>query len=1181
MANASQARALISAAETSADTAQVIAEAVTALKMLGNVPSALVKELEIAEAAANIVSKQTKENSAGLGGTGTSYAASRLSTARRREEAAGASDEKKLRPSLLHIEHAVAQDRAARESTPLPTKQKETRTPSSEMGRKKRMGKENTLATPIPPPKNGLQYSPVEAADLLAKGIPGVKTFGIVKHMIEKKIVPVGKSQLYLLRKRHVGDTPVSEDKWAERQGRPPLATLEELGEAIRDGVTNGKTMGQAEMGAALKGLRLQKAASTGLALQTVASPSNKVVKNYLSLGASMPGARTTESATYKTDVRQVAENSLPSTVSYAATVATTHFLPCTNGEKASTSDLAKMVAQALGVSEVFAVNPAVVANTDDTACFACPSFEKEQGAGEVWKLCDAEETGSKRSVWQSESPAFAPGLAVRYTVTTTAAGTLAPLVAAVTGLTQHELPTESCPSGMIVITVPGFCIGASVDVYAQQPGYIVFLAESTAGDSSRGQEFFDWYNENVMDPFIARSRELFDLCPEGAPVPEKATSVLWTDGGIDQLRAITRPARSAKDKKLKQSRTKHSASRSAAEQANDAMAGFRIMKQFNKVVKIKSAPSVALAANLKNALKALKTPGTLVMKSTKENALVAHLATSPYLFAKAFTPSNIISGWRSVGLRGEDSDEPDLNAIFRTCFRGFTQVEHDFVMEKMPDVIRESFRTGHVSDAWFEENGFVLEQRSNGDVMRRDAGMNAEHHHRSKNLTHATQLEMRENLVAKAVLALAEKVLFERQKTQDIHDQNREAVTLLTKLLKLPLSSSPSALEAATLGNFEKLTVPHLKAFYHAREYATWVKPRGSTSYPSKGKADDPGENLIKWAHARRSSPLKLPALEPLVDPAVMAAQAAAATEPNQVTPLTVTLTAPCSVVPTANRFLGDASWVSRVNASLEGRVVHDGRSSYTALADKLEVLVRARFRGHVAGRVKDPTKHDHWCLEWAQDNFPRLAAISVNYSHTKPDLSFISPESSLLSQDLSVFTSARGPQALLEGCYLYASNIDCCVVRSGMTVGEQRNFGVRHEDHEEGSKLMTSEARKSAFYSYFPDKDSGATSLVKRGYFSNLQQLVGLGFDRSDSAAVTVLCSSDPSEGIFLWPSSVLAHIANVNFAGCPKIEDKQLRMVGYLTELFYDLMIAPQSNVSRSPGFEGCLGIFGNTD
>ena len=57
-------------------------------------------------------------------------------------------------------------------------------------------------------------------------------------------------------------------------------------------------------------------------------------------------------------------------------------------------------------------------------------------------------------------------------------------------------------------------------------------------------------------------------------------------------------------------------------------------------------------------------------------------------------------------------------------------------------------------------------------------------------------------------------------------------------------------------------------------------------------------------------------------------------------------------------------------------------------------------------------------------------------------------------------------------------------------------------------------------------------------------------------------------------------LKRIGAVAFAGCSTLEEKQLHMVGYLFELAYDLMISPTDNVSRSPGFETPLGIFGNT-
>jgi hypothetical protein len=78
-----------------------------------------------------------------------------------------------------------------------------------------------------------------------------------------------------------------------------------------------------------------------------------------------------------------------------------------------------------------------------------------------------------------------------------------------------------------------------------------------------------------------------------------------------------------------------------------------------------------------------------------------------------------------------------------------------------------------------------------------------------------------------------------------------------------------------------------------------------------------------------------------------------------------------------------------------------------------------------------------------------------------------------------------------------------------------------------------------------------------------------------RTNRTAVSVLCS----KGLLFWPEDVLGRLRTTGcFRGCSTLEEKQLHMVGYLFELAYNLMIAPQDNVSRSPGFESCLGIFG---
>ena len=53
-----------------------------------------------------------------------------------------------------------------------------------------------------------------------------------------------------------------------------------------------------------------------------------------------------------------------------------------------------------------------------------------------------------------------------------------------------------------------------------------------------------------------------------------------------------------------------------------------------------------------------------------------------------------------------------------------------------------------------------------------------------------------------------------------------------------------------------------------------------------------------------------------------------------------------------------------------------------------------------------------------------------------------------------------------------------------------------------------------------------------------------------------------------------------ALIEFAGCTTTPDKQLHMVGHLLELAYNIPFKPSANVSRSPGFETALEIFGGS-
>ena len=86
-----------------------------------------------------------------------------------------------------------------------------------------------------------------------------------------------------------------------------------------------------------------------------------------------------------------------------------------------------------------------------------------------------------------------------------------------------------------------------------------------------------------------------------------------------------------------------------------------------------------------------------------------------------------------------------------------------------------------------------------------------------------------------------------------------------------------------------------------------------------------------------------------------------------------------------------------------------------------------------------------------------------------------------------------------------------------------------------------------------------------------------VGLGYDRTDQTAMRALTATGRT-AMFRWTDADLTRINSVGFRCASNQQERQLEMLAYLFELTYDLMLSNRDNVSRSPGFETCIGVFG---
>ena len=102
--------------------------------------------------------------------------------------------------------------------------------------------------------------------------------------------------------------------------------------------------------------------------------------------------------------------------------------------------------------------------------------------------------------------------------------------------------------------------------------------------------------------------------------------------------------------------------------------------------------------------------------------------------------------------------------------------------------------------------------------------------------------------------------------------------------------------------------------------------------------------------------------------------------------------------------------------------------------------------------------------------------------------------------------------------------------------------------------------------------------TGAARRGFFEDLDLFIGLSFSCCNPESAKALCSNDPTTGLLKWSKTALTRVNAIRFAGCSTLEEKQLHMARYPFEISYDLTISPRDNVSRSPGFETPLEIFG---
>ena len=148
------------------------------------------------------------------------------------------------------------------------------------------------------------------------------------------------------------------------------------------------------------------------------------------------------------------------------------------------------------------------LSTTDDTTVFA---FEGSvDGKSNTSYIVNKDNDSGTRSNYtrNTSNTDSLRGICIRHTVSFNAVGNTAPMYATVYGISEEEMPTATCPSGVLTIPIPGFCYGGSQDCANKSIGYLVFLRNTNKDDDiSTDQINHTKYRNEVFLPFVQSTR--------------------------------------------------------------------------------------------------------------------------------------------------------------------------------------------------------------------------------------------------------------------------------------------------------------------------------------------------------------------------------------------------------------------------------------------------------------------------------------------------------------------------------------------------------------------------------------------------------------------------------------------------------------------------------------------------
>ena len=273
-------------------------------------------------------------------------------------------------------------------------------------------------------------------------------------------------------------------------------------------------------------------------------------------------------------------------------------------------------------------------------------------------------------------------------------------------------------------------------------------------------------YREYVYYPFIERIRKNNYNMENTQNIPTNLTAVSWMDGCHGQLKLITTEDILNKEKDLKIVSCKHSAARTAVEQAADVGPMFKVVKGCVKKMHSSDSENSPIFFRISTLLNDLEdmtdrsNGRVVVLPKHKKDAITVGLSKLPIAMASAFTTANIQSAFRDNGMIDECNQViPNVKSMLGT-YRGCIGRNHylDDGMGIIRQFYKETYMNGRIQESSFDNLNIDQDKDSLGNVVSRDFGISKENCQRAKVLSSETQRKERIKLKESIIKKVAEK---------------------------------------------------------------------------------------------------------------------------------------------------------------------------------------------------------------------------------------------------------------------------------------------------------------------------------------------------------------------------------------------------------------------------------------